>query len=102
MRAELNETEFGIFLNEEIARLDNLTRPTWKKHRSPTRRLEGRKDGQVLGLMAVARAGNEAIVYDSSIEEFGVAILEGEEVKRWTTYGPTLRDTLRHFPRAAE
>ena len=93
---QLNETEFGIFLNEEIAALDNLTRPTWKKYKVKTESAKGAGD---VPLMIVAKAGDEVLVYDSAREEFGAGVTSNGIVEKWTTYGPALRDALRHFPK---
>lgn len=97
----ISEGEMQVFLDEEIARLDELTRPTWKKHRSKLALVPSAREGSDrTGIYVVARAGSEVIVFDDASEQFGTAMLGDDGVIRdWTTYGEHLSHALRHFPK---
>jgi hypothetical protein len=100
MRNSISETEMIVFLDEQIARLDDLTRPTWKRYRVPLRAARCERGGERGTVFVVAAAGDEVLLFDEVKEEFGTARLDADGVIReWTTYGEELRGTLRHFPR---
>jgi hypothetical protein len=100
MRKPISETEMMVFLNEQIARIDDLTRPTWKKHRIPLQSAKGSVESG-WPLFVVARSGSEVVFYDDQSQEFGTGEIDAKgTVKPWTTYGEELRYSLRHFPRA--
>jgi len=99
MRKPIPETEMMVFLNEQIARIDDLTRPVWKKHRVPMQRAKAVEDSG-WPLFVVARSGSEVVFYDDQSQEFGTGEMDADGALRpWTTYGDELRYTLRHFPR---
>jgi hypothetical protein len=100
MRQPISETEMKVFLDEQIARIDDLTRPVWKKHKIKTERVQA-PDAGVAPIFIVARSGSEVVFYDDGPQEFGVG--ESDEsgaLKPRTMYGEELRFALRHFPRA--
>ena len=99
MRQPISETEMKVFLDEQIARIDDLTRPVWKKHRIPMQ--SARADqGSGWPLFVVARSGSEVVFYDDQSQEFGTGEMDekgGLRPRTW--YGEELRSALRHFPR---
>jgi len=102
MRSPISETEMRVLLDEQIARLDNLTRPTWKKYKTPLEEFvsTGADDPARARLYIVARAGSEIVYFDDQRDEFGAGELDGVGAFRdYGTYGSELRGTLRHFPR---
>lgn len=101
MTSPLSDSELQVIINEEIAALDNLTRPTWKKHRIKVETQPAERDGgDKTQLYTVARSGTEVVVYDPHEKNFATGVLDEDNVlRRWTSYGDALRDALRHFPK---
>ena len=88
-----------VFLDEQIARIDDLTRPVWKKHRIPMQSAQD-PDGNGSPLFVVARSGSEVVFYDDRSQEFGTGEMdENGTLRPRTMYGEELRFALRHFPR---
>ncbi|HVT03025.1 MAG TPA: hypothetical protein VHL58_06565 [Thermoanaerobaculia bacterium] len=100
MPKPITETEMIVLLNEEIARLDNLTRPAWKQYRKPLAAVPCEKEGfDRKELFAVARAENEVVVYDDATSRFASGFLDEDGVlRKWSTYGEEMRSALKHFP----
>ncbi len=105
MRSPISETEMLVLIDEQIARLDNLTRPTWKKYRTPLEEFEspGGEAPARPRLFILARAGSEIIYFDDQRDEFGAGEIDSSGAFRdYGTYGSELRGTLRHFPRKTD
>ena len=99
MRQPISETEMKVFLHEQIARIDDLTRPVWKKHRIPMQSAQSAEGGG-WPLFVVARSGREIVFYDDRTQEFGTGEMDEDGTLRpRTLYGEELRFALRHFPR---
>lgn len=100
MPRPITETEMIVLLNEEIARLDNLTRPAWKENRKPLARIPCERAGfDRHELFTVARAENEVVVYDDSTGRFATGFLDEDGVlRKWSTYGEEMRTALKNFP----
>lgn len=101
MASRISDTEMRVFLDEQIAKLDNLTRPTWKRYKTSLEQLAVRRgEEESEQLFVVARAGREIVYFDDRKDEFGAGELEESGVLRdYGTYGSELRQTLRHFPK---
>jgi hypothetical protein len=99
MRQPISETEMKVFLDEQIARIDDLTRPVWKKHRVKMESAQG-AEGSDSPIFIVARSGTEVVFYDDRSQEFGTGeVDESGALRPRTMYGEELRFALRHFPR---
>lgn len=99
MALPISEAEMRVMLDDQIARLDDLTRPTWKQHRVKPERIpmeepEGR-DSYV-----VARADGEVLYFDDEKDEFARGDLtESGKIREVDSWGLDLALVLRHFPR---
>jgi|GEM_PF-1570402 len=100
MAKPITETEMIVLLNEEIARLDNLTRPTWKQFKSKLATVPCQREGfDRTQLYAVARADSEVVVYDDVDSRFASGFLDEDGVlRKWSTFGEELKSALKHFP----
>ena len=94
------ESEMRVVLDEEIARLDELSRPTWKKYKVKLQQLPCEREGyERESIYIVARHENQVVLFDDRKEQFGVGKLEEDGViRKWSLYGEKLGWALRHFP----
>lgn len=101
MRKPISENEMILLVEEEIARLDNLTRPTWKKYRVQLHsvRVDG-GGGERESFYVVAKHDREVVFYDDAQEQFGSGEIDASgSLHPRSLYGAELRQTLRHFPK---
>jgi hypothetical protein len=90
---------------KQLVDLDAETQAVWDHFGTqPTQILciRGRLDGDVPELepiYAVARAGDEVLIYDDVEDEWGIGVMDADGVLRsWGTYGEQLHWTLKTFP----
>lgn len=98
MRQPISDAEFQVMLTDQIARLDDLTRPTWKQHRIKPERYPSTKGSS--GVLVVARAGDEVVYFDDSDDQFARGEVNSDgAIQPIDTWGFDLGRVLRHFPR---
>ena len=97
--------ELRDVLVKQLVDLDTETQAVWDRFgRQPTqiRCIRGRLDGSVSepeAIYAVARAGDEVLIYDDVEDEWGRGVMDADGVLRsWGTYGEPLHWTLKTFP----
>lgn len=98
MTQPISDAEMQVMLTDQIARLDDLTRPTWKRFKVAPERIplagRGGRDAVV-----VARAGEEVVYFDDERDAFGRGEIEEGAVREIDLWGLDMALALRHFPR---
>ena len=90
-----------VFLDLQIARLDDLSRPSWKKSKvklqTATLAAEGEEPRPVF---LVARSGDDALIYDDAVEKWARgAVDEGAVIRSIEHFGEELGFAMRHLDR---
>ena len=104
----ITESEFRMLMAAQVLRLDAEMFPRWEACGVTPERLPCERRGARGGpptreaVFVVARAGDEALIYDDVEEEFGAGTVEPDGVLRaWSTFGAELAWALRRFPARA-
>lgn len=94
------ESEMIVLVDEEIAKLDELTRPTWKKYKVKLQQIPVEHEGSDRNSVYIlARAEREVLLFDDVAERFATGLIDPDGVlRKWSLHSERLAPTLRHFP----
>lgn len=99
MPVPISDSEMLVLIREEVAALDEITRPAWKRHHIPLQRVPVHSGIDRKEVFIVAKQGNEVVLFDDLHNKFATGnVGDDGALLRATTHGDSLASALRHFP----